>query len=76
MSLDREKYGLGQKIYAGKAKLMDSGDAMAQKPRLQTAQAQLPAGNGVDLVGLAGRLSPEQLDALEYFVKQRFAVKK
>jgi hypothetical protein len=73
---DREKYRLGQKIYAGKIKLTASADAQRQRPRLEAAQAQLPAGAKTDLVSLAGRLTEDQLAALEYFVKHRFAMKK
>ncbi len=78
MKMDREKYGLGQKIYEGDAHLMGGGEADAQMTRLKMVQAQLPsdAAKMKDLVSLAGKLSAQELDALEYFVKQRFAMKK
>ncbi|MEO7414844.1 MAG: hypothetical protein ABIZ81_15975 [Opitutaceae bacterium] len=74
MKMDREKYGLGQKIYEGGARLTGGGDASAQMARLKNVQAQLPpdASKMKDLVGLAGKLSAAELDALEYYVKERF----
>ena len=78
MKMDREKYGLGQKIYDGSAKLMGGGDAGAQTARLQAAQALLPADamKAKNLPALAGKLSAAELEALEYFVKERFATRK
>ena len=78
MKMDREKYGLGQKVYEGQTKLMGGGDAGAQRDRLKMAQAKLPADamKMKDLPALAGKLSAAELDALEYFVGQRFAMKK
>jgi len=76
--LDREKYGLGQKIYDGKVDLMAQGDMAAQEGRLKAIQSRLPASDATkkDLVSLAGKLTAEQLDALEYFVDRRFPMKK
>jgi hypothetical protein len=78
MKLDQEKYGLGQKIYDGKVELMAHSDAQMQKERLKMIQASVPADVAMkkDIVGLAGRLSPQQLDALEYYVTHRFPMKK
>ncbi len=75
--LDREKYGLGQKIYDGKVKVMASGDAAVQMDKLKVLQGRLPAkvAKKKDLVSFAGKLTTEQLEALEYFVQQRFPVK-
>lgn len=77
MKLDREKYGLGQKIYDGKIKLLAADHAVAQMDRLKALQARLPASAArkKNLAALAGKLSAEQLDALEYFVQRRFAEK-
>ncbi|MEO6246420.1 MAG: hypothetical protein ABIQ12_13380 [Opitutaceae bacterium] len=78
MKMDREKYGLGQKIYDGGAKLVGGGDANSQLARLKALQGMLPADamKMKDLPALAGKLSAAEIDALEYFVKQRFAMKK
>ena len=78
MKLDNEKYGLGQKIYDGKADLMAHGNADAQMEKLKMIQAQLPkeAAMKKDLVAFAGKLSAAELDALDYFVSHRFAMKK
>jgi hypothetical protein len=78
MKMDREKYGLGQKVYEGAVLTPGGGDAEAQRPRLKAAQMKLPADamKTKDLPALAGKLSAAQLDALEYFVAQRFGMKK
>jgi hypothetical protein len=78
MKLDREKYGLGQKVYEGAVMTPGGGSAEAQMARLKAAQMKLPAdaAKTKDLVSLAGKLSAAQLDALEYFVAHRFAMKK
>ena len=74
MKLDREKYTLGQKVYEGSAMTPGAGNAGAQRPRLKALQMKLPAG-ARNLEALAGELSDQQLEALEYFVAQRFAMK-
>lgn len=72
--VDREKYSLGQAVFAGKAK-GGEGDATTQKAKLTALQSLLPAkvAKGKDLPALAGKLSPAQLDALDYFLNQRYA---
>jgi len=76
--MNREKYGLGQKIYDGSVKPMGGGDASTQVDRLKMAQSKLPADamKTKNLPALAGKLSAAELDALEYFVDRRFATKK
>lgn len=78
MKMDREKYGLGQKVYEGSVMTPGAVNADAQMSRLKAAQAMLPADamKMKDLPALAGKLSAAQLEALEYFVAQRFAMKK
>lgn len=78
MKTDREKYMLGQKVYEGSAMTHGGGDARAQAARLEAAQMKLPpdAMKMKDLPALAGKLTAAQLDALEYFVAQRFGMKK
>lgn len=78
MKLDHEKYGLGQKIYEGKVDLAPQGDAQGQEARLKVLESRIPADNGAkkNLTNLAGKLTPDQLEALEYFVDHRFAMKK
>lgn len=78
MKLDRDKYALGQKVYEGSVMTTNSGEADAQMGRLKAVQMKLPAETAQmkDLVGLAGKLSETQLEALEYYVEQRFTMKK
>jgi hypothetical protein len=77
---DRERYELGKKIYSGKARLsaQPSTEALKlQESRLRRLQARLPesAQKRTDLTALAGRLTPAEMDALEYYVDKRFPVK-
>jgi hypothetical protein len=78
MKMDREKYALGQKVYEGSAMTPGGGNADVQMARLKAAQMMLPADamKMKDLPALAGKLSAAQLEALEYFVAQRFGMKK
>jgi hypothetical protein len=74
---DRERYELGKKIYSGKARLsaQPSVDTTKQQEaRLRNLQARLPesAQKKTDLTALAGRLTPAEMDALEYYVNKRF----
>ncbi len=75
-SLDAQKYDLGKRVFAGEV----AGSATAANPkqaeRLQRLQSRLPVAvrKRTDLAALAGRLSPEQMDALEYFLKVRYRV--
>jgi len=73
---DRAKYDLGQKIFTGKTKPVQT-DAAGQRPRLETLQSRLPAYVAAkkNLPTLAGTLSEEQLTALEHYVGERYPVK-
>lgn len=75
--VDRDKYDLGQKVFNGKAPAVQ-GDAAAQRSRLEALQRRLPEKVAAkkDLTDLAGKLSQEQLEALEYFVQQRYPTSK
>jgi hypothetical protein len=72
-AIDRDRYDLGQKVFNRKA-VEGKGDAAPQLERLQALQAKLPAriGKKQVLTERAGKLTSEQLDALEYFVEQRY----
>jgi hypothetical protein len=74
--VDRDKYDLGQKVFNGKA-APSHGDPATQRPKLEALQTQLPEKVRAkhDLPAKAGALSEQQLDALDYFVKQRYPTK-
>ncbi len=76
-SADKEKRALGQRLYNGRLRLNAMEDASVQKPRLEALQAILPASvaKKKDLPALAGKLTPEQLEALEAYVNRRHARK-
>jgi len=71
--VDRDKYDLGQKVYNGKT-APATADASAQRTRLAALQTQLPekVAKKKDLTTLAGKLTEAQLDALEYYIKERY----
>ena len=71
--VDHDKYDLGQKVFNGKT-APATGDASAQRTRLASLQTQLPekVAKKKDLTTLAGKLTEAQLDALEYYIKERY----
>ncbi len=77
--MDSAKYELGKRIYNGKAKLdTATGAPMAmQETRLRALESRLPEKEqkSANLPSYAGKLTPEQLDALEYYVAHRFPKK-
>jgi hypothetical protein len=73
------KYELGKAVFNGKATLTaGAGDAAEQGGKLTAWQKLLPvaAAKTVDLPALAGKLTTEQLDALQYFIEIRYNLKK
>lgn len=75
--MDSAKYDLGKRIYNGKATLTAAPAPAGAEARLAALQARLPAGEQkkTNLPALGGKLTAEQLDALEYYVGQRFPQK-
>lgn len=75
---DSLKYELGKAIFAGKSGLKQQPAAQerAQFIRLAQLQEMLPARvkKTVALTDLAGKLSSEQMSALEYFLKVRHKI--
>jgi|SRR4030095_1418941 hypothetical protein len=71
--VDRDRYDLGQKVYNEKT-APGQGDAASQRTRLQALQAQLPESiaKKKNLTSMAGKLTEQQLSALEYYVQQRY----
>lgn len=75
---DATRYELGKRIYNGKLKLGETTTtSTAQESRLRDLQARLPEREqkSANLSRLAGKLTPEQLDALEYYIQHRFPQK-
>ena len=73
--IDSAKYELGKRIYTGKAQLGAGTVAAANADaRLRNLQSSLPEKEQkkTDLTKLSGKLNAEQLEALEYYVAQRF----
>jgi len=77
--MDSAKYEMGKRIYTGKARLeTNTAVPMAlQETRLRALEARLPEKEqkSANLASHAGKLSAEQLDALEYYVARRFPQK-
>lgn len=73
--LDSAKYELGKRVYNKKSTLGTVSGATGQEERLRAIEARLPEKEQkkANLTALAGKLSAEQLDALDYYVAQRFS---
>ncbi len=71
------RYELGKAIFNGSIALKPAAAIPRQEQRLRQLQQRLPAArrNSVDLASLAGRLTPEQLAALEHFLSIRYKIK-
>lgn len=73
--VDSTRYALGKSVFNGKAKhVANPAAAKKQKSRL-TQLAAASGKDGASLPALAGQLSTEQMDALDYFVSKRFGVR-
>ncbi|MBL9171851.1 MAG: hypothetical protein JNN07_29240 [Verrucomicrobiales bacterium] len=75
--LDVDRFELGRRLYAGMLRLpeMDAKAAAEQGDRLQALAKRLPSSQSKSadrVVQFAGRLSGAQMEALEYFVTERF----
>ena len=77
-NMDKAKYNLGKQVFAGKAApATTAGDAASQSARLKDLQGKLPksAQKSADLPALAGKLSADQMSALEHFLEVRYKIK-
>ncbi|TGK55314.1 hypothetical protein EHQ16_08100 [Leptospira kanakyensis] len=76
---DREKYHLGKAVYNQDLTLEKQPNVklIEQEERLEYLQGSLPntEKRRVNLPDFAGKLTEEQITALEYFVQVRFNVK-
>lgn len=78
VSAEGARYNLGKQIFAGKAAPAAApGDAAIQSARLKELQGKLPksAQKSADLPALAGKLSANQMSALEHFLEVRYKIK-
>jgi hypothetical protein len=76
--IDSAKYELGKNLITGRlTPSSQSADRKAQSARLKELQDQLSkrVQATVNLPALSGKLSPEQLDGLEYYLLIRYKVK-
>ena len=77
-NIDAPKYELGKNLFVGTV-LPKSGtaDKAGQEARLKRLQDKLPrkVQPTVNLPALAGKLTPEQLAGVEYYLAVRFKVK-
>lgn len=76
---DREKYHLGKAIFNQEISLekQTNSNLNDQEERLEYLQGSLPntEKRRVNLPELSGKLTEEQLQALEYFIQVRFNIK-
>jgi hypothetical protein len=77
-AVDTAKYHLGKQIFTGAARLGDNGPAAVsqQEARLKALQTALPraAQASANLPALAGKLSADRLEALEYYLAIRYKI--
>jgi hypothetical protein len=71
---DSNLYALGQKTFEGKMMSAGAGDVNSQKSKLMSLQSKIPVNSGTDLTKYAGKITDEQLKALEYYISKRFGV--
>ena len=74
---EKAKLSLGLQVFTDRAKLVTDGDTAGQKPRLARLQAMLPSDVAAkkDLTKFAGKLTADQITALEHYVMTRFGQK-
>ena len=70
--VDEARYALGQSVFTGKAHTIANASAAKQQHARLTHLAAATGKEGASLPKLAGKLSGEQLDALDYYVSRRF----
>lgn len=75
--VDVGRFELGRKLYAGMIKLSDadSGAESNQAQKLQELARKLPSSQSKSserMQRMAGRLTKDQVEALEYFIQERF----
>ena len=72
--MDSAKYEMGKSVFSGKCQMSDNSKAMASQKSKLTALASKCGKDGTALPSLAGKLSAEQVDALDYYVSKRFGM--
>jgi hypothetical protein len=72
--LDSARYELGKRVYNKKSTLGTVSGQTGQDERLRAIESRLPEKEQkkANLTSLAGKLTAEQLDALDYYVTHRF----
>jgi hypothetical protein len=70
--MDSGKYALGKAVFTGHAQLHSNPSATRQQRAHLSELAARSGSAGASLPKLAGKLSGEQLDALDYYVSQRY----
>jgi hypothetical protein len=78
-AVDQETFDLGRNVFRGKLEASEGMKVAAswQRDKLADLEARLPedARAKAGLEKLAGRLSPDQMAALEYFLRIRYGLK-
>ena len=75
-AVDQASYDLGARILQGGRDEEQLGHLAAEERVLASLESRLPAPRKPErLTSLAGRLTPEQLDALEYYLRVRYRLK-
>ncbi len=70
--MDATRYALGKAVFTGKAVRTANPSAATQQKMRLTQLASAIGKDGASLPALAGQLSGEQMEALNYYTSKRF----
>ena len=73
--MDDARYALGKAVFTGKAKRTANPSAAKKQKTQLTRLASAIGKDGASLPALAGQLSAEQMDALDYYASKRFGIR-
>lgn len=73
--MDDAHYALGKAVFTGKARRVSNPAATKRQKAQLTQLAGRLGREGTSLPSLAGQLSDEQMQALEYYVQKRFGAR-
>jgi len=75
-NLNQNRYNLGKRVLLGQSPLRNYSESLAQEQEssLNDIVERLPqsARSRLDVDSISGRLSSEQLDAVKYYLRQRY----
>jgi hypothetical protein len=74
-TIDSARYELGKAVYTGKYTAVNNRQKMSEQKKALMMMSNKAGSKVKDLSSLAGKISDEQLKALEYYLSKRFMQK-